>query len=518
MEIGYGALAEEGERLAEAVGGRCLVFCLCENSAGSLLGYVSFLNHGIVPLLLDAGLDRGLLASLAGLYRPDYVWAPESVIGEFDDRLRKASVGGNAPEGAVVSSVGLSSLERVYAARGYVLLKTPYRRAFPLNDALALLLTTSGSTGSPKFVRQSYENIRSNTESIVEFLEIGRGERAITTLPMSYTYGLSILNTHLYAGASVVLTRQPLMQKGFWQQFARYGATSFGGVPYVYEMLDKLRFYRMELPTLRTMTQAGGRLPPELHQRFAEHAARTGRKFVVMYGQTEATARMSWLPPAASLAKVGSVGGAIPGGAFSLVDADGREVGGAGEVGELVYRGSNVALGYAERGEDLALGDEFGGVLATGDMARRDEDGYYFIVGRKKRFLKIFGNRVNLDEVEALLRGAFPGADCACAGVDDRLTVYCAAGCAGDSGGSGAGDSGGADAGKSGGSGAGDSGGADAGSGGERAQQPSAGDICAFLAGVTGLNRAAFHVVAVTGIPRGGSGKILYTELERLAV
>jgi acyl-coenzyme A synthetase/AMP-(fatty) acid ligase len=342
-----------------------------------------------------------------------------------------------------------------------------------MNDELALLLTTSGSTGSPKFVRQSYKNIRANTKSIVQYLEIDESERPITTLPMSYTYGLSIINSHLWMGASIILTQKTLMRKEFWRQFEDFGATSFGGVPYVYEMLDKLRFFRMELPLLRTMTQAGGKLSPELHKKFAEYAKANGKRFVVMYGHTEATARMSYLPYEKSLEKCGSVGIAVPGGEFSLIDIDGNEIAGSEVAGELVYKGDNVMLGYAESGDDLIKGDENGGILVTGDMAKRDADGYYCIVGRKKRFLKIFGSRVNLDETERILRAAFPDCDCACTGVDDKMTV-----CITD------------DTAKAG--------------------------ILQYLAEKTGLNRLAFDFIVINRIPRNEAGKILYSELEQI--
>ena len=280
----YRQLAEEGDRLAAAVGGRCLTMVLCTNTPGSVLGYTSFLEHGIVPILAAAELDRTLLEQLLEHYRPDYLWAPE-----------KSGLAG----------------ERVYTAWGYDLIKTAWTRAYPLYEELALLLTTSGSTGSPKLVRQSYANLRANTASIVEYLHLDETERPITTLPMNYTYGLSILNTHLFVGASIILTEASILQKEFWQAFRTHGATSFGGVPYTYEMLDKLRFLRMELPTLRTMTQAGGKLSVELHKKFAEYAHTTGRSFVVMYGQTEATARMAYLPPEKAIEKCGSMGVAI---------------------------------------------------------------------------------------------------------------------------------------------------------------------------------------------------------------
>ena len=273
-------------------------------------------------------------------------------------------------------------------------------------------------------VRQSYNNILSNTESIVEYLNLDSTERPITTLPMNYTYGLSIINSHLYAGATILLTENTLIQKEFWNFFKTEQATSFGGVPYTYEMLKKLRFSRMNLPSLRYMTQAGGKLSPELHKEFAQDCIDKNRKFIVMYGQTEATARMAYLPSEYALKKYGSMGIAIPGGSFSLIDDNGNEITEDNITGELIYKGANVTLGYAESRSDLIKGDENHGVLLTGDMAKRDKDGFYYIVGRKKRFLKMFGKRVNLDEVERIIKSEYSFLDCACDGTDDNMYKY----------------------------------------------------------------------------------------------
>ena len=447
----YAELERAADELQTHVGRRCLVFCLCENSPGSMLGYVSCLRHGVVPLLLAKDLDRALLQRLLDLYRPEFLYVPQAMVDRFP--------------GFAVRHVGFR----------YALLQTDFADPFPLHGDLALLLTTSGSTGSPKLVRQSYRNLDSNAQAIAQYLELDATERPITTLAMSYTYGLSIVNSHLRVGATLLVTAKTLVEKGFWDFFKSAGATSFGGVPYTYEMLKKLRFFRMELPTLRTLTQAGGKLAPELAREVAEYAAHRNVRFFVMYGQTEATARMAFLPPELALAKCGSMGMAIPGGRFELVDADGARIEGPAVPGELVYHGPNVALGYAERGEDLAKGDEWGGVLATGDVARRDADGFYYVVGRKKRFLKIFGNRVNLDETERMLKDRFDGLDCACAGVDDRMTVYLAE------------------------------------AGAERARE-----VLDFLAAKTGLNPVAFAVQAVPRIPKNEAGKTLYAELENM--
>jgi long-chain acyl-CoA synthetase len=444
----YAEMKHQCDKLASVVKSeRCLVFNLCTNTVGSLVGYIAFVNIRIVPLLLDAHLDRELLNSLIDSYKPDYLWLPAAIALALD-------------------------YEAVYTALDYTLVKTPFIKSYKLFDELALLLTTSGSTGSPKLVRQSYKNIEANIKSIVDYLDLNETERPITTLPMSYTYGLSIINSHLYVGASIIMTQKTLLEKDFWRQFREYEATSFGGVPYIYEMLDRLRFFRMQLPSLRTMTQAGGKLSLELHMKFARYAQETGKHFVVMYGQTEATARMAYLPYEKSNEKYGSIGIAIPGGEFKIIDKDGKAIDKPDMEGELVYEGANVTLGYAECGDDLNKGDERCGILQTGDIARRDVDGYYYIVGRKKRFLKIYGSRVNLDETEHLVHTAFPDMDCACSGVDDKMHVFV--------------------------------------TNGNVSEQ-----VKKFLADKLHFNSSAFDIVAIGVIPRNDSGKIQYIELAK---
>lgn len=426
---------------------RKLVFVLCSNSIGSVAGYVSFIQNGIVPLLLDGQIDKSFLDDLIQKYKPDFLWtALNADLKRLKDRV-------------------------VYEKYGYSLIKTDYSEECHINDELALLLTTSGSTGSPKLVRQSYKNIKSNAEAIAEYLEITNEERPITTLPMNYTYGLSIINSHLIKGATVLLTNKGLMQKEFWDFFKQQKATSFGGVPYTYEMLKRLRFFKMDLPSLKTMTQAGGKLSPELHQEFAEYAQEYNKRFFVMYGQTEATARMAYLPYQNALKKCGSMGIAIPGGEFSLIDVDGQEIKEAGIVGELVYKGPNVSLGYAQSRDDLQKGDENNGTLVTGDMAKCDKDGYHYIVGRKKRFIKIYGNRVNLDETERMVKTAYEHLDCACCGEDDKMKIYIT-------------------------------------------DETQKDNVKKFVADKTGIHFSAYDVIFIQKIPKNESGKTIYAKLD----
>ncbi len=446
QQISYGSLAAWSASFGEKLSGRTLAFCLCENSVGSAAGYLAFLGNHIVPLLLDRKTDAALLDHLLELYRPAYLYFP----ADMEDRFP-----------------GWQILHEEY---GYLLAGNPKREELVLHEELGLLLTTSGSTGSPKLVRQSYRNIQSNAESIAAYLELDSSERPVTTLPMNYTYGLSVINSHLQVGATILLTDHTMMMKAFWTFMTENKATSFAGVPFTYEMLKKVRFFKMKLPDLRYMTQAGGKLSPELHREFAAWAAETGRKFIVMYGQTEATARMGYLPAEKSLEKYGSMGIPIPGGSFVLIDENGSAITEPERTGELVYRGPNVTLGYAECREDLAKGDERGGVLETGDMAKMDADGFYYIVGRKKRFLKIFGNRVNLDEIDRLVRQQFGQLDCVSTGVDDRMTTFITDSSCTD-------------------------------------------EVRRYLSETTHLSESAFDVAYLPEIPRNESGKILYKKL-----
>jgi acyl-coenzyme A synthetase/AMP-(fatty) acid ligase len=307
-----------------------------------------------------------------------------------------------------------------------------------------------------------------NAESIVNYLNLSFEDRPITSLPMHYSYGLSVINSHLISGATILLTDKSIAQKEFWN-FARVQkASSMAGVPYTYEMLKRLRFFRMSLPDMKVLTQAGGKLSSNLVQEYAENASITGKKFIVMYGQTEATARMSYLPFEYALEKSGSIGIAIPGGSFRLVDNDGTEITESNKDGELVYLGKNVCVGYADCKEDLIKGDENNGKLYTGDIARRDKDGYYYITGRKKRFIKIYGNRVNLDAAEQIIKEITTS--CACVGVDDKMLIYIT------------------DTTKS-----------------EQCRN--------FISEKTGLNSKAFEVRVIDEIPKNTSGKVLYANL-----
>lgn len=337
-----------------------------------------------------------------------------------------------------------------------------------LHPDLAVLLSTSGSTGSPKLVRLSATNISSNAASIASYLDIAPMDRAITSLPLHYSYGLSVLNSHLAVGAAVILTEASVADAGFWELFQREKATHLAGVPYSYELLERTGFRNRRLPSLRTLTQAGGRLPPALVETYAQWAAARGVRFYVMYGQTEATARIAWLPPELAATHSDCIGVPIPGGTLTVEDEAGRDLGDG--PGELVYRGPNVMMGYATGPDDLARGSELQ-ALRTGDMAERTSAGLFRIVGRMNRFSKLFGLRISHDEVERQLEA--DGLDALVTGDDDALVVLVAG-------------------------------------------EPPA-DLAARLAARYGLPEGAVHVEAVDALPRLPSGKPDYGAARQLA-
>lgn len=399
----YAELHAAIERCAADLPARQLIFIVGDNDLPTVLCYLAAQASGAVPLLLGSSIHPDQLASLLDTYRPallftrvDAAW-PDAWPRSRATLLREAD------------GYGLYALAAAGATQA-------------LHADLALLLATSGSTGSPKLVRLTHANLVANAASIAEYLGITPDERAITTLPFNYSYGLSVINSHLHAGASVVLTNRSLMDAVFWRTLNAQGATSFAGVPYSYDMLLRLRLARIDMPSVRTLTQAGGRMDPVKLQQVGEACRSKGIRFVPMYGQTEATARIAWLPQQDLEQKPGSIGRAIPGGRLWIEREDGSAVAGSGETGELVYAGPNVSMGYAQCADDLALGDVFNGVLHTGDLARYDDDGAIFIEGRLKRFLKVFGIRVSLDALERM--AATQGVECAVSGSDDHLVIH----------------------------------------------------------------------------------------------
>lgn len=291
---------------------------------------------------------------------------------------------------------------------------------YDLHQDLLLLLSTSGSTGTPKFVKLSAKNIQSNAESIAEYLQLDSSERAYAHLKPFYSYGLSVIHSHLVVGAALILTSRSITEPEFLQQLKQYQASSFAGVPYTFETLLRLKFDIHEYPQLRYMTQAGGKLVSHLVVDYVKRCAAENKRFIVMYGQTEAAPRISYLPSEFAGKYPESMGKAIPGGELFLVDENKKPIVEIDKSGELAYRGPNVMMGYATSPEHLAT-DETPDCLYTGDIACRNADGLFYIVGRTSRFVKMFGLRINLDQIQSDVKLYY--SNVAVTGNDQRILI-----------------------------------------------------------------------------------------------
>lgn len=378
--LSYEALVEAADAFASRLGNeRRLLLLECPNSVETLVSYVGALR-GRHPVILTSADHPADTQRIIDKYRPSARYL-------ISDNTWTLGLDDNGPS---------------------------------LHPELAVMLSTSGTTGATKLVRLSRTNIDANARSIATYLELAGSDRAVTSLPFHYSYGLSVVNSHLAVGAGLAITDRSVIEEEFWNFFEKVQATSLAGVPYTYELLDRIGFCEKPLRTLRTLTQAGGRLPPDTATRYAQWSHNRGVRFFVMYGQTEATARMAYMPPEMLLHNAGSIGVPIPGGSFGLVSAGGERIESPQTTGELVYRGPNVMMGYAEQAIDLAKSAELD-ALETGDLAQYDENGLYRIVGRKSRFSKLFGLRIALDEVEAMMRAQ--GLSGVAAGNDELIAV-----------------------------------------------------------------------------------------------
>lgn len=363
---------------------RFLVFIYTDNSIASIAALFSYWNieQAAIALFSEA-LAESLKTSLEQQYQPMFIVdKTRQYINDYQ------------------------AIDRYSLFQSFVSTKEINH---PIDDQIKLLLSTSGTTGSPKLVKLSEKNVVENALSIIDYLPIENTDQTPLNLPIHYSYGFSVLTTNAIKGGRIFTSVDDLLKRTYWDTFKHYKFTSIAGVPFVYEMLNRLGFYKYELPSLRYFTQAGGRLNPDLIDKFYQYSLANNSRFWVMYGQTEATARISFLPPADQEMKRGSIGKPVKNGTFMLDE----------HTGELLYSGPNVFGGYAESKDDLANYEQ-PLWLRTGDVAKMDNDGYYFIIGRLKRFAKIAGNRVNLDELEAHLKQDLKNAELACLNIDDK--------------------------------------------------------------------------------------------------
>ena len=443
-QLTYGELVVEVENFSKLVEPRSVIFDLCKNTVGSLVGYMGFIEGNSVPLALSSKIEKGLLEDLIKEYTPAYMWVPLERLSEF-------------------------SYEVVCEKYGYTLLRTGNEK-YPINDQLQFLMTTSGSTGSPKLVRYKKGNLEANARNVAEAFGWTAEERPVCDLGMQYTMGLNVINTHLFVGATVLLTTYNLMSSDFWDYIREEKATNFTGVPFSYDIFYRLHFDRIDLPYLKTLSEGGGKLTDARFIQLAEYAHKNNKRFIASFGTTETSARMACLPAELALTKTGSIGRAIPEGELFLIDSDGNILKDSVAEGEMCYRGPNVTMGYAVKREELRNGDDFNGEYHTGDLARRDADGCYYVTGRMSRFLKLLSYRVSLDQCERLIQEQF-NIECACTGTDQKMEIYIT-------------------------------------------DESKKKDVIDFISEKTNLFKTLFKAHVIDSIPRNDSGKIRYKELK----
>lgn len=400
-KIYYQDLIIYSKIIAKKIRKKTLTLILVDNSLTSVICYISLLNSKRPILILNQNISNKFLNDIIKKYEPKNICIP---IKSYSQQIYK-------------------NYKSNFKFREFEFFKSKIKDNFKVKNDVGLLASTSGSTGSVKFVRQTYDNLKYNTLAIIKYLKLNKTNTTITTLPISYTFGMSIINTHLKVGSKILVTKKSLFEKKFWEDFKNNNIDTIYGVPYTFEILDKLNFFSKNNFNLKLIAQAGGKISANLQKKIANYSKKYNKNFFVMYGQAEATTRISYLPCKNVLKKIGSIGVPIDGGRISLINNN-KIVCKKNSIGEIVYEGKNVCMGYASGKLDINKNDEWRGKIFTGDLAKRDKDGYYFIVGRKKRFTKIYGLNVNLDEIENLIKLKFDKLDCAVISKGNKIIIY----------------------------------------------------------------------------------------------
>lgn len=437
----YKDLTMISQELQGKIPKRSVVFVLCDFSIDTLSFYYSLLDNRIVPLLLDEKVDDELLTQLVKTYHPQNVWMSKNYLEASKDKLYK-------------------NCEVTLEYEWHVCLKLPFE-AYPISQDLAVLLETSGSTGGKKLVRLSYENIKSNIQGMVDFINVEKNDRFITTMPYNHCLTLTWIHMHWHSGAAVMLTNNSVLSKDFWDFFYKEGATNFVGVPFLFDMLERIDFLDKEYPKLRYIAEAGGKMPEELQKKYGLKLKQKGIGLYLAYGQTEVTGGICILPSEKIIEKIGSAGLPIRGLEVMIQE----------DSNDIIVKGKSVFLGYAESIQDLSKDAENSGVWLTGDVGNIDSNGYLYITGRKKRFIKVSGIRISLDDIEQLLNGRKVFGECACIGRDNLLQIF--------------------------------------------TEKENTDMILDFLVSKIHINKNYIEVRCIKKIPRGSNGKIQYAELEK---
>ncbi len=393
--LSYEKLIQESKKFTNKIESKSLIFLISNNDIETICFYLSCILRKIPTAIINGNIKSKNLKKFISKYKPKYI------IIKNDNYIKGYRI--------------------IDHKQKYFILKKKKKIKYKISKSLALLLTTSGTTGDPKFVRLSYENFLNNIRNIIKSIKIKKSDSVITTLPISYSYGLSIINTFLYSGSKIFINEKSVMDKNFWNLYKRFEPSHFYGVPFTFEILSKFNFKYLYSVNLKTIAVAGGKLDQALFKKLVKFTLSNKIKFYNMYGQTEASPRMGVLDDKYKTRKINSIGKAINGGKFILISKKNKKILTPYTEGLLIYFGKNVFMGYSNSYKDLHKENEKKNMLKTGDIAFFDQNNFFFITGREKRFIKLFGNRINLDDVEKMIN--HKGFENKCEIIDNLIKV-----------------------------------------------------------------------------------------------
>ena len=399
-KITFEQIQKEYQKLKKKVKERKLVLLIADNNIGNLLHYIILLKNNCIVQLVEAKTNFNEIQNLIKLYKPNLICSDNNWFKKNQKKYYK---------------------KKIFQSFNSTIYETSFKN-HKIHKDLSILMPTSGSMGSKKYVRISKKNIFENTKSIISYLKLNKKDRSITSMPFCYSYMLSVINSHIEIGASIFVTSETIVQKNFWSILNINKITNFNGVPYHYEILLKFKLNKIFNKNIKFLTQAGGKLDSTKSKLIIKFCKKNNINFFKMYGQTEASPRMSFIKITNYLDKIDSIGKAIPGGRLELIDKNNKKITKSNKIGELIYKGKNVCIGYAFNYKDLLKDDQNKNILKTGDLGFFDKKNFYYLVGRKSRIIKIYGNRFNLDDIEERLLKK--NIKIACKNSNNKLIVY----------------------------------------------------------------------------------------------
>jgi len=398
QKLSYETIIKKTNELGKKIKKRTLIIIISENSLGSLLSYIFCIIKKHPAIIIDSKTPFEKIKDILKVYKPEFIFGSKKYEYNFGKYF----------------NIKYNFFDQ------YIYKNERYKKIL-FEKNLSILLSTSGSMGGIKFAKLSYQNLKFNTNSILSYLKIKSSDTSITNLPISYSYMLSVINTHLEIGGKIVISKYSILQKEFWNIFNSQKITSFNGVPYTYEIIKKIGFKKLKTQNIKYLTQAGGKLDLSILNELINFSNKEKIKFISMYGQTEASPRISYLDAKFTKKKIGSIGRAIPGNKIYLLDQNKKKIVTPYVIGELICEGKNIFMGYSNNYLDLKK-KSGPSILMTGDLGYFDKNKFFYVTGRISKIVKIFGNRIDLEFLENKM--VEKGFKVACLSDDKKIFLF----------------------------------------------------------------------------------------------